>query len=141
MRLPFIKVSALCAALLIAGCQTSPTGAPGASDAPEAPSPANPAFQGEMAKFNAQFPNDKATKYENDSIAYNNEKKFDEKNGCHGKARNPITIVLVLDANGKVTSTTTDVENAKAKCFRDTYANVQFPRPPMAPYRKAILLK
>ena len=141
MRIPFLKISTLCAAVLIVGCQTSPTGGPGANDAPEAPSPANPEFTGEMAKFNAQFPNDKATKYETESIAYNAEKKFDEKNGCHGKARNPITIVLVLDATGKVTSSMTDVENVKAKCFREIYAGVQFPRPPMAPYRKAILLK
>jgi hypothetical protein len=142
MRIPFLKLSALCAAVLIAGCQTTPGGAGGsASDAPEAPSPANPQFAGEMVKFNAQFPNAKATKYEEESIAFNNEKKFDEKNGCHGKSRNPITIVLVLDANGKVTQTMTDVENAKAKCFRETYAGVQFPKPPMAPYRKAILLK
>ncbi len=143
MRIPFLKISALCAAVLIAGCQTTPTGssASTASDAPEAPSPANPQFTGEIAKFNAQFPNAKATQYETESIAFNNERKLDEKNGCHAKSRNPITIVLVLDANGKVTNTMTDVENAKAKCFRDTYANVQFPRPPMAPYRKAILLK
>jgi hypothetical protein len=33
------------------------------------------------------------------------------------------------------------VENAKAACFRNTYASVQFPKPPIAPYRKAILLR
>lgn len=141
LRIPFLKLSALCAAILIAGCQTSPTTSSSGADVPEAPSPANPQFASEMAKFNAQFPNAKATKYEDESLAFNNERKFDEKNGCHGKSRNPIIIMLVLDANGKVTESTTDVENAKAKCFRDTYANVQFPRPPMAPYRKAIRLK
>ena len=144
MRNSLLKISALCAAVMIAGCQTSPTGSTGANgnaDAPEAPSPANPQFASEMAKFNAQFPNPKVTKYEEESIAYNNAHKFDEKGGCHTKARNPITIMLVLDANGKVTETATDVENAKAKCFRENYATVQFPRPPIAPYRKAILLK
>ena len=138
------KLSALCAAVLIAGCQTSPTGGSSAgtgADVPEAASPANPQFATEMAKFNAQFPNAKATKYEDDSLAFNNAHKLDEKNGCHAKSRNPIIIMLVLDAKGKVTETMTDVENAKAKCFRDTYANVQFPPPPIAPYRKPIRLK
>ncbi len=46
-----------------------------------------------------------------------------------------------LDATGKVTNTWTDVENTKAACFRTAYAGVQFPKPPIAPYRKAILLK
>ena len=141
MRIPYLKLSTLCGALLLAACQTSPTGAPGTGEAPDLPAPANPAFAGEMVKFNAQFPNAKATKYEEESIAFNAEKKLDQKGNCHAKARNPVTIVLVLDAAGKVTNTMTDVENVKSQCFRDNYAGVQFPKPPMAPYRKAILLK
>jgi len=35
----------------------------------------------------------------------------------------------------------TDVENSKAACFRQAYAGVQFPKPPVAPYRKPIILK
>ncbi|HEX8613929.1 MAG TPA: hypothetical protein VF800_21845 [Telluria sp.] len=135
-----IKISMLCAAVLMAGCET--TGSQQADpNAVEAPSPKNPDFAGEMSKFDAQFPNAKATKYENESIAFNNERKLDQKGNCHGKSKYPVTIVLILDAEGKVTKTMTDVENAKAACFRSAYAGVQFPRPPMAPYRKAILLK
>jgi hypothetical protein len=130
----------LCAAVLMAGCET--TGSKQADpNAVEAPSPKNPDFAGEMARFDAQFPNAKATKYENESIAFNNDRKLDQKGDCHGKSTYPVTIVLVLDAEGKVTKTMTDVENAKARCFRSAYDGVQFPRPPMAPYRKAILLK
>ncbi|NHZ65570.1 hypothetical protein [Massilia genomosp. 1] len=135
-----IKISMLCAAVLMAGCET--TGSKQADpNAVEAPSPKNPDFAGEMAKFDAQFPNAKATKYENESIAFNNDRKLDQKGDCHGKSKYPVTIVLILDADGKVTKTMTDVENAKAACFRSAYNGVQFPRPPMAPYRKAILLK
>lgn len=134
-----LKLSALCAVVLAAGCQTLPQSK--SSQQEEAPSPKNPEFAGEMSKFNAQFPNDKATRYEDESIRFNNEQKFDEKGGCHGKSKYPVTIVLTLDAAGKVTQTVTDVENGKAACFRKTYAAVQFPRPPLAPYRKAILLK
>ena len=137
MRTQILSLSAVCAALILAGCQSTPSTPP----ENEAPPPKNPAFASEMSKFNAQFPNDKVTKYENESIAFNNERKLDEKNGCHGKSKYPVTIIMVLDATGKVTQSLTDVENAKAACFRATYAGVQFPKPPIAPYRKAILLK
>ena len=142
LRIPFYKLGALCAVMLAAGCgTTSSTSTPAGGQATEAPSPANPAFAGEMSKFNSQFPNAKATAYENETLRFNNEKKLDEKGNCHGKSIYPITIILVLDASGRVTSSTTDVDNAKASCFRAAYANVQFPKPPMAPYRKPIMLK
>ena len=138
MRPSLYKLAALSALLIAAGCQTTQ---PGASDAPDEPSTPNPHFAGEMAKFNAQFPNAKATRYEDESIAHNNKLKLDEKGNCHAKAKAPVTIILLLDASGRVTSTHTDVENSKAACFRKAYAGAQFPAPPMAPYRKAILLR
>lgn len=138
MKQTFLKLSALCAVLVLSACQTTQTGS---SAQDEAPSPKNPEFTSEMAKFNAQFPNAKVSKYEDESIAFNNAQKLDEKGNCHGKSKYPVTIMLLLDANGKVTNTMTDVENGKAACFRQSYASVQFPKPPIAPYRKAILLK
>jgi hypothetical protein len=140
LRIPFYKLGALCAVMLAAGCgTTSQSGS--SSQATEAPSPANPAFTSEMSKFNAQFPSAKATAYETETLRFNNENKLDEKGNCHGKSIYPITIILVLDSSGRVTSSTTDVENSKAACFRAAYANVQFPKPPIAPYRKPIMLK
>lgn len=124
---------------LLAGCQTMST--PGGAGRDEAPPPANPAFAGGMAKFNAQFPSDKATKYEDVSLKFNNEKKLDERGNCHDKSKYPVTIVLTLDADGKVTDSVTDVSNAKAECFRKAYAGVQFPKPPVAPYYKPIQLR
>lgn len=138
MRNYGLTLSALCAMLLAAGCQTTTTTMPSQDEAPPAK---NPEFAGEMSKFNSQFPNDKATKYEDVSLAFNNAQKFDEKGNCHAKSKYPVTIILLLDANGKVTRTLTDVENSKAECFRNSYASVTFPRPPIAPYRKAIQLK
>jgi hypothetical protein len=137
LRTSLFKLGALCAVVLATGCQGTGSTTP----ANEAPSPPNPAFAVEMDKFNAQFPSAKATKYETETLRFNNEHKLDEKGDCHGKSQYPITIVLLLDASGKVTSSTTDVENAKAACFRKTYAAVQFPKPPVAPYRKPIMLK
>jgi hypothetical protein len=137
LRNPFLTLGALCAVLLATGCQTpSPS-----SQATEAPSPPNPAYAGELSKFNAQFPNAKATKYEAETLRFNNEQKLDEKGDCHAKSIYPITIILVLDASGRVTGSTTDVDNNKAACFRKAYATVQFPKPPLAPYRKPIILK
>lgn len=139
MKQTYLKLSTLCAVLLLSACQTTQTTSNSTQD--EAPSLKNPEFTSEMAKFNAQFPNPKVSKYEDESIAFNNAQKLDEKGNCHGKSKYPVTIMLLLDANGKVTNTMTDVENSKAACFRQTYASVQFPKPPIAPYRKAILLK
>lgn len=140
MRTSFLKLTAICTLLIAAGCQTTGTSTSGAPQQ-EAPSPKNPAFAAEMSKFDAQFPSAKATKYETDTLAFNNANKLDEKGNCHGKSMYPVTIILMLDASGRVTSSTTDVENAKAACFRAAYAGVQFPKPPVAPYRKPILLK
>ena len=139
MRTNIIKLGAIAALAILAGCQTAPMG--GSSQQDEAPPPANPAFTGEMAKFNAQFPNDKAMKYEDVSLKFNNDKKLDERGNCHDKSKYPVTIVLTLDADGKVTDSVTDVSNAKAECFRKAYAGVQFPKPPTAPYRKPIQLR
>lgn len=133
----YFHAATLCAILLASGCQTvGDTANPN-----EAPSPKNPAFSTELSKFDKQFPNAKATAYETETLAFNNEHKLDEKGNCHGKSIYPVTIILMLDAEGRVTSSITDVENAKAKCFRKAYAGVKFPRPPFAPYRKPIALK
>ncbi len=131
-----LTLTVLAAALALAGCQTTSM-----QEMDSTPSVPNPNFAGEKARFDAQFPNAKVDKYEQESIAFNNQNKLDEKGNCHAKHRDPITIILLLDANGKVTSSLTDVENAKAACFRSTYASVQFPKPPITPYRKAILLR
>ncbi|MFL6658924.1 MAG: hypothetical protein ACJ8GW_12680 [Massilia sp.] len=138
MRCSLLLPSAACALALITACSTP---APPLVQPTEAPSPANPAFAGEMAKFNAQFPNAKASRYETESLRFNNEQKLHEKGDCHGKSIYPITIILVLDANGKVVSSTTDVDNEKAACFANSYAGVKFPKPPFGQYRKPILLK
>lgn len=140
MRIPYFKLGAICAVMLAAGCgTTSSSTTSGQSN--EAPPPKNPAFTTEMSKFNAQFPNAKNTAYETTTLAFNNANKLDEKGDCHGKSMYPVTIILILDAEGRVTSSNTDVENSKAACFRKSYADVKFPRPPVAPYRKPIMLK
>lgn len=139
MRNPFIKLGALCAmAALATGCQTMSGGSQGADE----PAPAaNPGYAAEMNKFNAQFPNPAAMKYEDESLAWNNAKKLDEKGNCHDITKWPVTIILTLDATGKVVDSTTDVQGKKAECFRTNYASAQFPKPPFAPYRKPIKLR
>ncbi|MBV6323148.1 hypothetical protein [Duganella violaceipulchra] len=137
MNQPFLKIAAAGAVMMIAaGCSTL-----GGPPKVEAPPPANPAFAGEMAKFNAQFPNDKASKYEEVSINFNNSNKLDERGNCHDKSKYPVVIVLTLDSAGKVIRSTTDVDNSKAECFRQAYASAQLPAPPFAPYLKPIKLR
>jgi hypothetical protein len=143
MQPHFRNLSALAAAAaavaILAGCQTNPSQGGAADNEP--PPAANPGFAAEMNRFNAQFPNPKASKYEDESLAWNNAQKLDEKGNCHDKSKYPVTIVLTLDANGKVTDSVTDVQGAKAECFRQNYAAAQFPKPPFAPYRKPIKLR
>lgn len=146
MKTQFLKMSALCALMAVAaGCSTMSGSTSGSSPSTppenETAPPANPGFAAQMEKFNAQFPNDKATKYEEVSINYNNAQKFDDRGNCHDMSRFPVTIALTLDATGKVVSTTTDVTGKKAECFRKGYADVKFPAPPFAPYIKAIKLR
>jgi len=124
--------------LAAAGCSTM---GGNSSQANEPPPPTNPGFASEMAKFNAQFPNERASKYEDISLNFNNSNKLDERGHCHDLSKYPVIIVLTLDAQGKVTRTTTDVENRKAACFREAYASVQLPPPPFAPYQKPIRLR
>ncbi|MBV7536591.1 hypothetical protein KW842_12515 [Duganella sp. sic0402] len=138
MKTNILNIAAASAVMMIAaGCAS--TG--GSSWGNEPPPPANPNFAGEMNKFNAQFPNDKATKYEEVSLNYNNAKKLDEVGNCHDITKHPVVIILTLDAAGKVTRTTTDVEGKKAECFRQAYAGAQLPPPPFAPYQKPIRLR
>ncbi|WP_432383254.1 hypothetical protein [Duganella sp. P38] len=137
MKTNILKTAAASAVMLIAaGCAST-----GGSWNNEPPPPANPNFATEMNKFNAQFPNDKATKYEEVSLNFNNAKKLDERGNCHDINKYPVVIILTLDAAGKVTRTTTDVEGKKAECFRQAYADVQLPPPPFAPYQKPIRLR
>jgi hypothetical protein len=139
MRTQIMKLGAIGALLFAAGCQT--TGSSGGSAQDDTPPPKNPAYAAEIKKFDAQFPSAKATKYESETLAFNDANKLDEKGNCHGMSKYPVTIILLLDASGRVTGSTTDVDNAKAKCFRAAYADVQFPKPPVAPYRKPLMLK
>lgn len=139
MKTNTLKIAAASAALLMAsGCSTM-SGSSWQNDEP--PPPANPNFATEMNKFHAQFPNERASKYEDVSLNYNNSKKLDERGNCHDISKYPVIIVLTLDAAGKVTRTTTDVEGKKAECFRQAYASAQLPPPPFAPYQKPIRLR
>jgi hypothetical protein len=133
----YLKIGAMGALMVLAaGCSTM--GGPPANEPPPA---VNPNFATEMNKFNAQFPNDKATKYEEISLNYNNAQKLDERGNCHDLSKYPVVIVLTLDAQGKVTRSTTDVQGKKADCFRQAYASAQLPPPPFAPYLKPIRLR
>lgn len=139
MKTHTLKIAASAAVMMIAtGCSTM-GGSSWQKDEPAPPQ--NPNFAVEMNKFNAQFPNDKASKYEEVSLNFNNAQKLDERGNCHDIARHPVVIVLTLDAAGKVTRTTTDVEGKKAECFRQAYASAQLPPPPFAPYQKPIRLR
>jgi len=132
------KLGAVAALLLAAGCQSTGTLL---SQQDETPPPQNPGYASEIAKFNAQFPNPQASKYEEVSLNFNNANQLDQRGNCHALSKYPVIVILVLDKDGKVSSSTADVQSKKAQCFQNLYASVQFPSPPFAPYRKPINLK
>ena len=65
---------------------------------------------------------------------FNNNNRIDEKKGCYKQSSGPVQQVLVIDNSGVVTNVIADVDNAKSRCFRESYLHVQFPAPPFAPF-------
>ena len=73
--------------------------------------------------------------YEEAWYEFNNAHLLEEKGGCYAIMPDVTTQqVLVLDATGRVIEVVADVNNNKAQCFRESYLNIKFPRPPFAPY-------
>jgi hypothetical protein len=79
-------------------------------------------------------PHDVAYAYEDKWDKFNNDNNLDERDGCYQKATGITQQVLVLDNMGMVTEVLADIDNAKSRCFRQTYLHAKFPAPPFAPY-------
>lgn len=95
-------------------------------------------FATEVAKFESQFPNPQIESYQQLLISFGNEKLSDEMENCYSRSKESVTLVLLVSGNGEITQVFSDVENEKAKCFRETFLQVRFPKPPIAEYRHAL---
>jgi len=70
---------------------------------------------------------------------FNNSLHLDEKDGCYGQGTGPVRLLLVIthpagEPYARITQTVTDVDNAKAQCFRKSYRGIQTKVPPFLPF-------
>jgi hypothetical protein len=76
--------------------------------------------------------------YSDEFAQFNNSHHLDEKDGCYGLSPGPVTIYLVIKHNAGekfavIEQVVSDVDNAKAKCFKKTYTGVPAKAPPFLP--------
>lgn len=70
---------------------------------------------------------------------FNNHLRLDEKDGCYALGAEPVNLMLVITRPAKgefavVERVLTDVDGAKARCFRKSYEGVRTKVPPFLPF-------
>ncbi|MFZ6846543.1 hypothetical protein [Undibacterium sp. RuTC16W] len=70
---------------------------------------------------------------------FNNHFHLDEKDGCYSLAPGPVNLMLVITRPAKseyavIERVLSDVENAKAQCFKKSYGGVKTKAPPFVPF-------
>jgi hypothetical protein len=85
----------------------------------------------------------KARKEYQDYVAefaqFNNHLHLDEKDGCYALAKGPVNLMLFITHQGPdeyavIAQVLTDVDNAKAQCFKKSYRGVHTKTPPFFPF-------
>lgn len=76
--------------------------------------------------------------YADEFTQFNNSRHLDEKDGCYGLSPGPVTIFLIITHSttakfAVVEQVVSDVDNAKAQCFRKTYTGLPTKVPPYSP--------
>jgi hypothetical protein len=70
---------------------------------------------------------------------FNNHFHLDEKDGCYRLAPGPVELMLVITHSGGdkfaiIERVLSDVDNQKARCFKQTYGGIQTKIPPYLPF-------
>ncbi len=113
-------IAQVCAGLLTAACAASP--------------PATDNFQSAEALFNRAKDLPGFADYVGVFVRSQSAQRLDINSGCYEK--NPgerISLILIVDRNGRITHSYSDSKTAKAKCFKAAYKGAQMPIPPFAP--------
>lgn len=111
----------LCAGLLTAACAASP--------------PATDNFQSAEALFNRAKDLPGFTDYVNAFVRSQSAQRLDINSRCYKKnVGQRISLILIVDRNGRITESYSDSKAAKAKCFKAAYKGAQMPIPPFAPF-------
>lgn len=72
-------------------------------------------------------------------IQYNNHFKLDTKDGCYSLAKKPVEMMLIIshpkgNKYAIIERVLTNVKNAKAQCFINSYKGIQTKVPPYLPF-------
>src|ERR1700733_6961230 len=105
-----------CAGLLIAACTASPL--------------ATDKFQSALALFNRAKDLPGFTDYVSLFVRSQSAQHLDINSGCYEKnVGQRVSLILMVDRNGRITESYSDGNTAKAKCFRAAYKGAQMPIP------------
>jgi hypothetical protein len=116
------------AALLVAACAASP---------PVADSYASALALYDRAKDLPGFAD-----YVNVFVRSQNAQHLDERSGCYAKnAGQRISLILIVDRNGRITQSYSDSKTPKAKCFKAAYLGAQMPIPPFVPLPVQLIMR
>jgi hypothetical protein len=108
------------AALLIAACAASP-------------SPAD-AYPSALALYDHAKDLPGFADYVIAFVKSQNARHLDERSGCYAKnVGQRISLILIVDRNGRIVQSYSDSNTPKAKCFQAAYLGAQMPIPPFTP--------
>jgi hypothetical protein len=77
--------------------------------------------------------------YSAEFAQFNNHFHLDEKDGCYALAPGPVNLMLVISHAGNdefavIEQVLSDVDNAKSRCFKNTYRGIHTKIPPFFPF-------
>jgi hypothetical protein len=108
------------AAVLVAGCAASP--------------PAADTYPSALALYDRAKDLPGFADYVIAFVRSQNAQHLDEKSGCYAKnVGQRISLILIVDRNGRIGQSYSDNKTPKAKCFKAAYLGAQMPIPPFFP--------
>lgn len=116
------------AALLVAACAASP--------------PVADTYASALALYDRAKDLPGFADYVNAFVRSQNAQHLDERSGCYAKnVGQRISLILIVDRNGRVTQSHSDSKTPKAKCFKAAYLGAQMPIPPFVPLPVQLIMR
>jgi|ERR1700733_42032 hypothetical protein len=107
-------------AWLVAACSASP--------------PAADTYPSALALYDRAKDLPGFSNYVNGFVRSQNAQHLDERSGCYAKnVGQRISLILIVDRNGRIVQSYSDSNISKAKCFKAAYLGAQMPIPPFVP--------
>jgi hypothetical protein len=116
------------AALLIAACSASP--------------PAADTYASALALYDRAKDLPGFADYVNVFVRSQNAQHLDERSGCYAKdVGRRVSLILIVDRNGRIIQSSSDSKTPKAKCFKAAYLGAQMPIPPFVPLPVQLVMR